>query len=367
MKALESCAGLASVLATLFVASMAEAAQSPECARASTARAAHAKDYPALQKLCEASKGKRTPPNRPVMQPKSATPQPRPAGQPPKRRPNPFFQVDRTPAPRPVSGPVPRRPGPRPIYVAPAPAPAAAPAPAPAPAPMAPAPVAIVPVVQNPSTVPSTPPPSRAETERVFGLRLGDTLRIPVCREDAARDAALVQSLKSKDAPPQRSNTTCRLAPEALSGNSRLFAQRLANVTVDPLPAGVDFALVSVAAQRCPDWANAAGSCVAGVTTKDDQIVGVSYLAGDDSLQDGIEKSLSEKYGTSPQVKAGTPCQDPKLGSRPGNNRVWDKDGTRVSYFPTGGLTCRQGRVLVETAAMRDLFPSPARNGQASR
>jgi hypothetical protein len=196
--------------------------------------------------------------------------------------------------------------------------------------------------------------------DRVLGLTLGDPLRVPVCKDDAARDTEVLQSLTSPGATPRQSNTTCRFAPQAMNGNARLFAQRLANVTSDPLPTGVDFSLVSLASQRCPDWVNAAGSCVVGVTTKDGAIIGVSYLAGDDTRQDGIEKSLSETYAVAPRAQAAAPCQDPKAGARASTNRFWDGSGLRVSYFPTGGLSCRQGRVLVETDTMRQLLATPA-------
>jgi hypothetical protein len=199
----------------------------------------------------------------------------------------------------------------------------------------------------------------RAAAGAVFGLPLGDQLRVPVCKDDAARDTEVLQSLTSPGATPRQSSTTCRFAPQAMNGSARLFAQRLANVTSDPLPAGVDFSLVSLASQRCPDWVNAAGSCVVGVTTKDGAIIGVSYLAGDDTRQSSIEKSLSETYAVTPRAQAAAACQDPKAGARASTNRFWDGSGLRVSYFPTGGLSCRQGRVLVETDTMRQLLAAP--------
>jgi hypothetical protein len=200
----------------------------------------------------------------------------------------------------------------------------------------------------------------------VFGLRLGDELRMPTCSDDATRDAEVLQSLTSPGAAQRRLNQSCRFAPGAMNGNARLFAQRLANVTADPLPAGVDFALVAVAAQRCPDWVNAAGSCVAGITTKDARIIGISYLAGDETHQANIEKSLSEKYTVTPRAQSGAPCQDPKLGARVSTTRTWEASGVRVSYFPTGGLNCRQGRVLVESEDMRRLLTPGADKRQAS-
>jgi hypothetical protein len=197
-------------------------------------------------------------------------------------------------------------------------------------------------------------------------LGLGEPLRVAPCGADPGRDRDVLQSLTAPGAAPRRTNTSCLFAPDAMNGKARVFAQRLANVTVSPLPAGVDFSLVAIASNRCPDWVSAAGSCVAGVTTKDGQIIGISYLAGEDKLEASIEKSLSETYTVSPRAQAAAPCQDPKALARPSTNRVWQSAGLQVSYFPTGGLSCRQGRVLVETDAMRQLLAAPVDKRQAN-
>ncbi len=391
-----------SLLSFSLLSSTASAAQSPACAKASAARAVKSKDYKRLKAVCDAESKQPTPrpalkpkhsgpgPTSPVVQQNATAPQkPRGAG----RRRGPLFPwvkvttggnqatqpAQPAPPPRPAAPPAPRRP-----TAAPTPAPAPAPpAAAPAPAPAAPYPNAVAAPV-NPNGVAAHPSPDAvatppnpnaaspdrpragADAHRVFGLRLGDVLRMPACGDDAARDTEVLQSLTATGAAQRRINQSCRFAPSAMNGNARLFAQRLANVTADPLPAGVDFSLVAITSQRCPDWVNAAGSCVAGITTKDGQIIGISYLAGDDTHQASIEKSLSDKYTATPRTQTAAPCQDPKLGARAGTNRTWESSGVLVSYFPTGGLNCRQGRVLVESDGMRQLLAPGADKRQAS-
>jgi hypothetical protein len=202
-----------------------------------------------------------------------------------------------------------------------------------------------------------TAPP---DPTRVFGLNLREELRAPTCADDAERDAQVLESLKTQTRSAARhGGVNCQLAPTAMKGNARLFAQRLANVTVDPIPSGVDFTLVALPAFRCPAWVLAAGACVLGVTTKQGKIVGVSYFVGGEARHEEIENGLQQKYGVEAKSLSPSACQDPKLGVKKAATRVWETAGVRVSYFPLGGLSCAQGRVLVETDEMRALFKQP--------
>jgi len=203
-------------------------------------------------------------------------------------------------------------------------------------------------------------PPTHPGSGPVLGLRLGQRLNLPACPIDARGDQELQQSLRSRDAAPFRFEASCRFTPDALEGRSRLFAQRLANVTADPLPPRVDFALVAVATDQCPDWVLAAGSCIAGVTLQNDRIIGVSFLTGDASRQNDIARSLSQQYASGPSVQGAPVCQDPTLGAVLSVKHVWEQAGLRVTYFPAGGFTCQQGRVLVETSAMNTIVAPSA-------
>jgi hypothetical protein len=361
----------------------------PECAQASTIRstidpkkkadaARKRRQADQLMAVCRA-KAAASPPPKPQSRPQGAKimrrrepvqPQPvRPAPPPVQPRPAPV-QQPAPPPPRqkkvnimdlinglrsnnpPPSRPVRPTPRPRPVM---APAPAATPAPpqfVPAAAPArAPAPP-VAPVVYTP---PPPPPPATSTTEQrnVFGIQLGEPLTLPACAPgviNASNPKAFDSTAKAK----QKSVTaTCSQSGAA----AQTLAQRMADLEGKPLPSGVQFSLVRLAADRCPDWLS--GSCTLSVATKSGIALGVAFLTIEDAERD-IVRNLSQKYGGRPTTRDATACDVAGATGAPptrrmGNDNGWKFADLSLSYWAVGGLNCGQGRVLVQTSTFVEL------------
>jgi hypothetical protein len=241
----------------------------------------------------------------------------------------------------PPPAPAPARPA-----APPAPRPAAAPAPAPAPA----APPAMTPVAFKPPA----PPASTPDQRNVFGIQLGEALKLPACAPGVvnASDArAFTSTAKTK----QRSVTaSCAQSGPAV----QTLAQRMAAAEGRPIPKGVEFALVRLSADRCPDWVS--GSCTLSVALKSGVALGISFLTGENAEPE-IVRLLSSKYNGSPSTHEPTACDVPAgpgvaAGRRMGNENGWRLADLDLSYDSVQGLNCGQGRVLVQTPELLDLF-----------
>ena len=258
-----------------------------------------------------------------------------------------ILRTNSRPAPPPRT-----QPAPRPRPAAPAPAaqapfvPAAAPAPAPAPA----APIA--PVVYTP---PPPPPPATSTTEQrnVFGIQLGEALTLPACAPgvvNATNPKAFDSSAKTK----QKSVTaSCAQTGAA----AQTLAQRMADMEGKPVPSGVQFSLVRLAADRCPDWLS--GSCTLSVATKSGVALSVAFLTIEDAERD-IVRNLGSKYGARPNTRDAAACDVPGAAGAPatrrmGNDNGWKFADLNLSYWAVSGLNCGQGRVLVQTSTFVEL------------
>ena len=300
-------------------------------------------------------------PVAPAPQAMGQAPAPRPAPAPPNGQTHTVNVLDlmngllgkrREPAPRPAASapapaPAPQRPL-RPTAPAPA-APAAAPAPAPAavPAPSAP----VIPVGFTP---PAMPAKSTAEQRNVFGIQLGEAFNMPACAPgvvNASNPHAFDSTAKTKQ---KGVAAGCVQAGPAV----QTLAQRMADAEGKPIPQGVQFALVRLATDRCPDWLS--GSCTLSVALKSGVALGVAFLTNEDAESD-IVRHLASKYNGRPGSREPAACDaEAKAGApatrRMGNDSSWKFADLSLSYWAVSGLNCGQGRVMVQTSTMVDLF-----------
>lgn len=246
----------------------------------------------------------------------------------------------------------------RPVRPAPRPRPAMAPAPAPAPAapaPFAPAPAPAAPVAPVVFTPPAPPPPATSTTEQrnVFGIQLGETLALPACAPgvvNATNPKAFESTAKAKQ---KAATATCVQAGAA----AQTLAQRIMDMEGKPVPTGMQFSLVRLPADRCPDWLS--GSCTLSVASKSGIALGVAFLTIEDAERD-IVRNLSQKYGGRPATRDAAACDLPGAAGaaatrRMGNDNAWKFADLNLSYWAVSGLNCGQGRVLVQTATFIEL------------
>jgi hypothetical protein len=382
--------GAAVSCAAMLGAARAEARPSitiRECAAASTLRATidpkkpdaarKAKEADRLMAICrqKAAEERGNPgPTAPPKRPQASAIRPLVAPNPPPVRPAPMRPNPtplRPPPPQPNSPSVvehkvnlldllggltrKRQPAPAPAMRRPAmapgaPAPAAPPAPAPAAAP-APSAPAVVPVAFTP---PAAPAGSTPEQRNVFGIQLGVAFQLPACAPgvvNASNPHAFESTAKTKQRTVEVSCAQTGPAVQSL-------AQRIADAEGKPIPKGVEFALVRLATDRCPDWLS--GSCTLSVAVKSGVALGVAFLTVENSERD-IVRALAGKYNGRPTSSEPTACDAAGPAKAPaerrlGNDNEWRLADLSLAYWSVQGLNCGQGRVMVQTSSLRALF-----------
>lgn len=187
----------------------------------------------------------------------------------------------------------------------------------------------------------------------MFGIQLGETLTLPACAPgvvNATNPKAFESTAKAK----QKSViSTCVQSGVA----AQTLAQRMADMEGKPVPTGVQFSLVRLAAERCPDWLS--GSCTLSVATKSGIALGVAFLTIEDAERD-IVRNLSQKYGGRPATRDAAACDLPGAAGAPatrrmGNDNAWKFADLNLSYWAVSGLNCGQGRVLAQTSTFVEL------------
>jgi hypothetical protein len=204
-----------------------------------------------------------------------------------------------------------------------------------------------------------------AEKANVFGIELGEPLSMPVC-EQGLLSAMSMQVFE--DGPKNALTTspnTCLQPPNAITDR---VASRIANIEGLPLGSDVRVSLVRLASERCPTWVS--GGCTLATTTKSGVVIGVSFLTTGNSDKD-VEASIAKKYGQPPTARKPATCQNNAsaqygLITRQGTDRIWQLGSLTVGFWPVNGLTCQQGRVLVETRLMTQLVQQSLQQQKAS-
>ena len=278
-------------------------------------------------------------------------------------------QPDRSQAPRAYAGNPPSY-GSAPTGYAAAPAPAAygaASAPAAPPAAAAPAPpaapaAAVAPGVAAPmfGGTTTTPGPSGSATNtkpltpeqlNVFGVELYQSLKLPACPTGVVdtSDARAYDDTSKKT--PAAVSTTCVQAGAA----AQPIAQRFAELDGVALPQKLKFSLVRLASDRCPSWVG--GTCTLAVATQGGVVVGLSFFTRP-GQERAVEQTITTKYGSAPSARDAATCDAEaagQSGSHDGMNRTWTLNDLTVRYRPRSGLTCAQGRVLVDGTPLTKL------------
>jgi hypothetical protein len=270
---------------------------------------------------------------------------------------------DRSQAPSAYSGPAPSY-GPAPSGYGAAPAQtaygaAAAPA-APAPsapaAPAAPTGAGAAAPMFGRATTPAAgssatnPAPLTPEQLNVFGVELYQTLKLPACATGSVDTSdARAYDDTTKKAPPTAS-ATCVQADAA----AQPIAQRFADLDGVAVPQKLKFSLVRLASERCPSWVG--GTCTLGVATQGGVVIGVSFFTRP-GQERAVEQTITSKYGSAPSARDAATCNEAsgQTGKHDGMNRTWSLNDLTVRYRPLSGLTCDQGRVLVDGTPLKKL------------
>jgi hypothetical protein len=203
---------------------------------------------------------------------------------------------------------------------------------------------------------PPLPPPlaaSTSEQRNVFGVQLGEAMKLPACAPGVV-NAFDTRAFESTAKTKQRSVTaSCAQTGPAV----QTLAQRMAAAEGRPIPKGVEFALVRLAADRCPDWLS--GSCTLSVALKSGVPLGIAFLTAENAEPE-IVRLLGSKYNGRPATREPSACDAPAGTSgaarRMGNDSGWKLADLELSYDSVQGLNCGQGRVLVQTPGLLELF-----------
>jgi hypothetical protein len=200
---------------------------------------------------------------------------------------------------------------------------------------------------------PPSPPASTPDQRNVFGIQLATVLSLPACLPGVvitSNPHAFDSTAKSKQRAVAAS---CVQAGPTV----QKLAQRMADAEGKPIPQGVEFALVRLASDRCPDWLS--GSCTLSVALKSGFVLGVAFLTVEDAESD-IVRNLSRKYAGGPSLREPAACDAPASTEparrRFGNDNTWKFADLSLSYWAVSGLSCGQGRVMVQTNALVELF-----------
>jgi hypothetical protein len=211
-----------------------------------------------------------------------------------------------------------------------------------------------------------TPPPAATGEQRnIFGIQLGAPLDLPACAPgviNVSNPHALDSTAKVK---PRSVTTTC-----AQTGPSvQKLGQRMVDAEDKPIPAGVQFALVRLAADSCPDWLS--GGCTLSVAVRSGAALGVAFLTNENA-DHAVVRELRRKYNGKPSSSEPAACDVEPVASdgssrRMGNDSAWKLADLSVSYWSVHGLNCGQGRVLVQTRGMTLLFEQAMASDEASQ
>jgi hypothetical protein len=88
--------------------------------------------------------------------------------------------------------------------------------------------------------------------------------------------------------------------------------------------------------------------------------LGIALLTVEDAERD-IVRHLNRKYAAVPSSREPAACDAPASAGAPaarrmGNDNAWKFADLSLSYWPVSGLNCGQGRVMVQTSALVELF-----------
>jgi len=231
---------------------------------------------------------------------------------------------------------------------------APAPAPAPAPPSAAPAPAPAAPVAYTPpAPQPPSPATSTMEQRNVFGVQLGQALSLPAC----APGVINTSNPKAFDSNAKAKQGSVTASCAQTGPLAQTLAQRMADMEGKPVPSGVEFSLVRLAADRCPDWLS--GSCTLSVAVKSGIALSVAFLTIENA-EPSIVRKLSSKYRGQPGTREAAACDVAAAAGAPaarrmGNDNTWKFADLSLSYWAVHGLNCGQGRVLVQTATWLEL------------
>jgi hypothetical protein len=203
-------------------------------------------------------------------------------------------------------------------------------------------------------TPPPRPPASTPDQRNVFGIQLGEALKLPACAPGVV-NASAARAFESTAKVKQRSvSASCLQTGAAV----QTLAQRMSAAEGRPIPKGVEFALVRLSADRCPDWVS--GSCTLSVALKAGVPLGIAFLTIEDGERE-IVRLLTSKYNGAPSAREPSACDAPAgpgvaAARRMGNDNGWKLADLSLSYDSVQGLNCGQGRVMVQTPGLVELF-----------
>jgi len=199
----------------------------------------------------------------------------------------------------------------------------AQPRPAAAPRQAAPMPAAPPAAAQQPPP-PLEPTVARAKAAgvdtRVFGMQLGERLRLPAC--------GLLEL-------PAASGSTC-LASNLLTD----LATRMANPDGSPIP------ILRLARANCPNWMS--DCTVAAQLDSSGRLIGIAATTDGYAVGETVLRELVGKYGSRFGRLSTVFTLDSTGAKYPTSNYDWNLSGLRVLYFIVED-NLKRGRLIVET------------------
>jgi hypothetical protein len=174
-----------------------------------------------------------------------------------------------------------------------------------------------------------------ARRGKIFGIRLGERLKLPSCPPVAAGEAA----------------ASCVQRDEVAS----TVARQIADLDEVTLPSDVELTLMQLSEKDCPGWVGR--QCLVSVATHAGRVMGVSFIT-DQKRENVVVKKLENRHDEKPSATFPAACD--VGGSRRGTDRVWATPHLTTAFPPIDGRNCQEGRVRIETRTMQRLVPRPA-------
>ncbi len=209
-----------------------------------------------------------------------------------------------------------------------------------------------------PATGPLPPPdPAVARARKanidttVFGLRLGEAVKLPGCPSNDAIDL---------DEQQKGGRTTCIIQ----RGKDLLEQLAAPDAKTDD---GRDLLDIRLARDRCPEWLHAASFCGVHGIARNRILDRVVIFTGAMHRQDNIVRDLKKKYGRSPKRTGSGKCVNVFGGGSPEFHVYeWFMPGVHAKYEPLRS-DCRGGKLLIETDSSYEFVKNSLKEKEESQ
>ena len=192
----------------------------------------------------------------------------------------------------------------------------------------------------------------------VFGIPLGAPLQLPPCGDDTGSNLSALLTGVGRGAAQTCVGTS---GGDMAAG---IVAHAMAASGVKQ-PAGRKLLTVMLAANKCPDWVKAGGSCTLFVTTQDGIVGSIAFQTGTSSIEASILGKLREKFRASPAPNGTFQCSNRYGAVAEEKSYLWDIPGVYATYQALGP-DCVHGKVEMQAASFRRLAGAQQAEHEAS-